>query len=329
MSDRLPHEIITDILSRMPGKSLMRLRCVSKAWCSLISTPNFISTHLSRSLSNSQHQPCLYANYGHIGTLLMYPSNQEIEEQKEDFLANPSERRELYDPSNNEFELVLVGSSNGLLGLAYKRSKLCVLWNSSIQIAITLPKPNIGFDGSIPLDHSVGFGYDPTTDDYKFVRLVYSSYRTLRPLVEIYTLRTGIWRSVTAPVPPCIITEDLSPSVFVNGSLHWSALRAFSFVIMSFNMKDEAFGEVGMPKGFQGPGDLKVTVALCDGMLALVIRDGYDGKKTSTTVWVMKEYGVAESWTKLFDLPVGLYSPHSKVIGFTKSGELLMEKGTR
>ncbi|XP_059451008.1 F-box/kelch-repeat protein At3g06240-like [Corylus avellana] len=163
---------------------------------------------------------------------------------------------------------------------------LCVLWNPSIQKAISLPKPNIGFDRS--LHQSVGFGYEPTTDDYKFVRLEYlrdtefSSLITVPPLVEIYTLRTGIWRSVTAPGPPDVI-RYWSPSVIVNETLHWSAhtpdhprkQSAYRNVIVSFNMKDEAFGEVGMPNSLQGLEDLNVTVALVDGLLALVPRDGY------------------------------------------------------
>ena len=47
-------------------------------------------------------------------------------------------------------------------------SGLCVLWNPSIQKAISLPKPNLG-----QLHQTFGFGYEPMTDDYKLaVRLM-------------------------------------------------------------------------------------------------------------------------------------------------------------
>jgi F-box interacting protein len=181
-------------------------------------------------------------------------------EHNGDFFANPSDRIQLYGPgpSHDEFSLHLVGSSNGVLCLSnmtlnYKRG-LCLLWNPSIQKAIS-PKPNLPIHGS--LNQSVGFGYEPVTDDYKLVRLVYPRgtdkipYNNVPPLVEIYTLRTGIWRSITAPGPPYLMNMCAS-SVFMNGALHWPANTprclhcrcGFRNVIVWFNMKDEAFGEV-------------------------------------------------------------------------------------
>ncbi|TVU08415.1 hypothetical protein EJB05_41819, partial [Eragrostis curvula] len=44
----LPEEIIFDVLSWLPVKSLFRFRCVSKGWRALISFPAFIATHKSR-----------------------------------------------------------------------------------------------------------------------------------------------------------------------------------------------------------------------------------------------------------------------------------------
>ena len=53
-SERLPHDVVYDILTRLAVKSLMRFRCVSKSCNSIIINPIFSSTHLDRakSLSN-------------------------------------------------------------------------------------------------------------------------------------------------------------------------------------------------------------------------------------------------------------------------------------
>ncbi|KAI9127164.1 hypothetical protein K1719_001723 [Acacia pycnantha] len=45
----LPKEIITNILKRLPVKSLLRFRCVCKPWKNLFKTPSFIQEHLSHS----------------------------------------------------------------------------------------------------------------------------------------------------------------------------------------------------------------------------------------------------------------------------------------
>ncbi|GLT67790.1 hypothetical protein SLA2020_400740 [Shorea laevis] len=139
MSKWLPNEVVINILSRLPMKSLI-FKCVSKAWCSLISNPHFIATHLNHSLSNSPHSPYLlvrhYDNkpniYYAVNTFLLY-LDQEIE-QKGDFFASPSYCLELHSYGN---VLNLVGSSNNLLCLVNvmfdnKRGS-CVVWNPSIQ----------------------------------------------------------------------------------------------------------------------------------------------------------------------------------------------------
>ena len=53
MSDYFPDIVIVDILSRLPVKSLIRFRCVSKYWFSLISSHYFNTEHRNRTLSNT------------------------------------------------------------------------------------------------------------------------------------------------------------------------------------------------------------------------------------------------------------------------------------
>ncbi|XP_062152249.1 F-box/kelch-repeat protein At3g06240-like [Alnus glutinosa] len=360
MSDYLPNEVIIEILSRLPVKSLIRFRCVCKTWCSLIASPHFIATHLNRALSksNAQHPPYLLFHYFdsdfQTQCFTLHYSDDPFPANHSDkhlaFYSSPGIRtRELsLDQEIEEIEekrgylndfLHVVGSSNGVVCLAdyvFRKNSgsLCVLWNPSIQKVILLPDPNIGanfggFTSNGPVIRSLGFGYDPKTDDYKLVKAVYLEDPThiLHPLVEIYSLRMGAWRSVTTPPPPYVI-ELCYVSVFLNGAVHWrvhtpSGQGDFRNVIVSLDMEDEAFGELAMPKSLEGVKFLDVNLAVIDGLLALVPCNEWGIAVTEPhSVWVMKEYGVAESWTKVFDICIP--GRLDRVIGFTKNGEVLV-----
>jgi F-box interacting protein len=361
MLDHLPHEVIVEILSRLPVKSLVRFICVSKTWYSLISSPHFIATHLNRAMSDPQYPPYLLlghyddemqkarftlhssddpfprkhiykqVNYSFAAlNQLLYYHRDEVE-RTGGFFECASDFTEFHRPPKSRGQFFsIVGSSNGLLCLADDVSgcESCeyVLWNPSIQKAIRLPRP----ESHGPHMHSLGFGYDPASDDYKLVRLAYLEgktrirFNTVPPLVEIYTLRTGAWRSVAAPGPPYVIGER-SFSALVNGAVHWLAHTplcqdAFRNAIVSFNVGDDAFGEMAVPEELQGY-LLNMAVTVLNGYLALVPCNRRSGDECHS-VWVMKEYGTAESWTKLFD--IGIEGGLERVIGFTKNGEVLL-----
>ncbi|KAL4620483.1 hypothetical protein ACB092_06G157600 [Castanea dentata] len=353
MSDYFPDVVFVDILSRLPVKSLIRFRCVSKSWFSLISSHDFNTDHHNRTLSNTTKDSpyLLFSHYDlkmkkvrfallssddpfplnhfskHLdrrlklgvrgGDPIPDPPNRRIlmkQAEKRGFFAYPSDFVELpcpYQSPKNKLMLLPVDDHAIFL----------ILWNPSIRKAISLPSPVV----NVPLffkavDH-LGFGYDPITDDYKIVRLVYlqggfshNDHERNPPIVQIYTLRTGAWRTIPGHDSRFTIVEQTEQfsSVFVNGSVHWFVEDddAVDFMvcnmIISFDIKDEVFHEMAVPKCFERRWDSNMKVAVVGGLLALVpCNYDPDFSDPCYSVWVMKEYGVVESWTKLYDIKVG------------------------
>uniref|UniRef100_M1DYL4 S haplotype-specific F-box protein n=1 Tax=Solanum tuberosum TaxID=4113 RepID=M1DYL4_SOLTU len=61
----LPLKLITEILSRLPIKSLLKFTSVSKSWLDLISSPEFIKSHLNLSANNKEntHHRLMWCDY--------------------------------------------------------------------------------------------------------------------------------------------------------------------------------------------------------------------------------------------------------------------------
>jgi len=156
MSNSLPNEVIAEILSRLPMKSVIKFRCVSKTWCSLISSPHFIATHLSRALSIPQYPSNLVFHHSDyplkkdrspaIGIHQLSP-DPEIQERS---LVTPQFDLDVRgDPSDFIGSRCLrdcmqvIGSSNGLFCLT-RGFDSYVLCNPCIQKAVSIPHPNFG-----------------------------------------------------------------------------------------------------------------------------------------------------------------------------------------
>lgn len=73
-------------------------------------------------------------------------------------------------------------------------------------------------------------------------------------------------------------------------------------MIVAFNFSDEIFREVPLPASLNGCEILEHRVAVARGCLSLVDR----WICNRIEVWMMEEYGVGESWTKItIDFPTG------------------------
>ncbi|KAM7468922.1 hypothetical protein LguiA_007105 [Lonicera macranthoides] len=320
---QLPQDLLIQILLWLPPKSLLRFRCISKSWCSLISSPSFIDMH-TRNLPHVTNTRKLIRHCTttspHEEVYSVFFDNQSSFDRDDDVKID--------FPLTSTTEYKIVGSCNGLICLSDSDvlDDLCttVLWNPAIRRKLTLPPPGILVRNTGSL-HVLGFGFDCKAKDYKIVRLSYKNPYLWPPSVEVFSVNTGAWRGISTPAPMCRIFGDLWRQCFVNGAAHWAAYTQIcgqnrSF-ILSFDMCDEVFCEIKLPECLAGKSPGQVGVVVIQDSLSVV---EYDKSHTilMLSVWVMKDYGVVESWTKQYkiDTEVGL----QRMLGVRRNGEVLL-----
>ncbi|KAK9287843.1 hypothetical protein L1049_016285 [Liquidambar formosana] len=241
-----------------------------------------------------------------------------------------------------ERDLQLVGSANGLVCLVFYRYHI-ILWNPCTGEAKELAKSTFvpKFPGySYEPCFTFGLGYDSSIDDYKVVILENSSTYDDHDHVyfvetegEVFTLKTNSWRRIQ-DIPPsaCMCNGG---GIFSNGSLHWlldwgNGHEKFNSII-SFDLAPEKFQEVvPLPDHDVKMGLIKDVRVLRGCLSALYCYDN------NFEIWVMKEYRVKESWTKLATISCEKATPYKGLpdyqnwlypLWFSKNDEVLMDVG--
>ncbi|XP_026384120.1 F-box/kelch-repeat protein At3g06240-like [Papaver somniferum] len=305
----LPEGILMDILTWLPVKSVLRFRCVSRKWCNHFTNPDFIKLHANHSThcsliltkqdpnkfySGIQSEPysasCPCLDHNISGDDVTFDLSIEY--------RCPFHYWKCY--------IHIIGIYNGLICLRSDPKLLCI-WNPVTNEYKKLPEipdlpPQIA--GLVPVfvnTPTYGFGFDCKTGDYKVVKIL-TPGRGKGSKVWIYTSGTDSWRVLEDIYYVVYLSGE--NGVFLNGVLHWMVQPSDRpiRVILSFGVGNEKFGELQLPMPLSGEPEgknyYKSSIGLLDGKLCLswYIRDG------NVDVWVMKNYGVIESWTKLFSV---------------------------
>ncbi|KAI9127142.1 hypothetical protein K1719_001701 [Acacia pycnantha] len=152
----LPEEVFTDILKRLPVKSLFRFQSVCKYWKNLIKTPSFIKDHLH--ISTRQNPSLLIEHINSYDPICLCLLDCEM--QSLEVVKNP--------PLFGSLGCVcIVGSSNGLLCLADPSGhpNATLLWNPATREARQVPKTFEDFH----VRSRFGFGFSPIINDYRYI----------------------------------------------------------------------------------------------------------------------------------------------------------------
>ncbi|EYU39786.1 hypothetical protein ABFS82_06G173000 [Erythranthe guttata] len=308
--ETLPAEIIEEILLRLPVRSLLKFTSVSKSWRALISSNDFIKAHLEISRKDTN-----FTRYGVVSAYLPL-SHCSLPSL---FSGLVTDAVSVDFPFPISVATVCVrGTCNGLVCIVISMKHI-FLWNPSTRKFKQLPDATD--DRLTMFVINYGFGYDESNDDYK-VLVVFNGGRD-GAIVKIYSCTTNSWKRIEAFEDGLPFNET---GRFVSGNLHWSRRRVnesdSKWDIVSFDLASEICGNVAQP--IYVDGDFAPWFRPFGDCLCVF----YDHPGIGVDVWVMKEYGVSESWAKIVTVPY-LHDPgqgrFSKPFCIGPKGEILVE----
>ncbi|XP_074271912.1 F-box protein CPR1-like [Silene latifolia] len=257
----LPSDIITNILSRLPSKTLIRFKSVSKQWYSIINSPYFINLHLSQTLISDNYpnlitcKDTLFSspisdNYPHKnrfvqrilgsinGVLSLFSSSSSISDDH----TNPNFHFSKLDHHYKHRFFRILGSINGVLCISLSDHRSVVLCNPSTKTHHLIPpftpspytnlqcqeiKESPGHDGNpVNILFNIvvyGFGFDSVTRDYKPVRMIETREDNVTVYREssVYSLKNDSWKCVNDQTLLGQFFLQKDRVVFVNEVLHF------------------------------------------------------------------------------------------------------------
>ncbi|XP_035832963.1 F-box/kelch-repeat protein At3g23880-like [Helianthus annuus] len=153
-----------------------------------------------------------------------------------------------------------IDSSHGLFCLFGKTDRKAVIWNPSIRKAVDVLLPDMADDEIERYRTVLGSGVCRETKDPKIVQIkIDIDMGDAVPWqVEVFTLSTGVWRSVySGNVPSKFVRFSTGEQVVVGGVIYWLASGLASDrvdgghgcdnLIVSFDLTSEEVGEVKLP----------------------------------------------------------------------------------
>ncbi|PIA50359.1 hypothetical protein AQUCO_01300836v1 [Aquilegia coerulea] len=314
----LPKERLVDILSRLPLKTLISLKCVSWSWRLIIEDSTYIDEFY-----RAQRAPIVVALNAHFDddSQRLYSIDGNGLATLTCMFINP--HGTCYDSK----------SCSGLFCFpSFWSTGNCLrVCNPATQEVVTLPRTDTYYD----LD-SFEFGFNSSRKEYKVLAWTYSLH------YEVFTLGTNSWRAIRNK-PAGRFQGHFLRSFCMNGSFYWYCDT--KKLIISFNLAKEKFGQIHGPKrlnrGFES--SVKHLFEL-DGCLCLVdhhyLYSNFGDNQSHPRIidlWMLKDYNKKvwklinyrkKVWVKMTSITLpsiwmSLENPFS-----TRTGEILIARSS-
>ncbi|XP_073156788.1 F-box protein At1g30790-like [Henckelia pumila] len=310
----LPHDLIIEILSRLPVKVLCKFRCVSKSWQGLLTRDKeFIARHIEC----SKRTPLLLIRR-YLSSAIEEPSNTEttIELTSVDMKGDVTDR----------FKKVIDGPVHTFISCG-SLSVLCCMYslyvcNPSIREIVRVPyRPNSRIS-------NIGFGYLPISNEYKIVHLYHTSYVGNGKMgCEIFSftscenVTTGSWTRI-GDCPFSAWTSEYP--VCVNGVIYWSLSSGWKDrSILSLDLKKQEFASISYPIRDSKKYSLLEYIGLMGG-LCLV---GFSEETSRMDIWMLKSRN--KNWAMEYSINLSSLCPKLLISTDDHSQEILVHMEQR
>ncbi|ESQ34650.1 hypothetical protein EUTSA_v10009934mg, partial [Eutrema salsugineum] len=285
----LPLDLIFEILERLPAKSAVKFRCVSKLWSSITTLPSFIRSFDARS-SATGPRLLIVSRTDKYNQRFVFsiPQNQNSDNQP------VVDSYEMTIPTN--YCLSCTDSVHGLICIT--RPRRVEIWNPTMRRVATLPRPKTGGK-----DTHGFLGYDPIDGTYKVLCMPTFHLRhkgKYQPLVFTLGGAQDSWRVIHG------VTEHypLQCGKCINGVVYYVAsleIDGAAWFLVSFHVRSEKMSMIQVPwshnRGF---------LSLYQGKLARVTSNADD-----ITMWILEDAEKHEWSCKHFHLPFPSNDPVS------------------
>ncbi|KAK1413545.1 hypothetical protein QVD17_35320 [Tagetes erecta] len=337
-----------EIMNRLPIKSILQFRTVSKTCKSMIDNSAFRAHYHTHQQHLLVAYDDLFDKYNYNYVSITDDDDDETFPQQYDYPTVPMLVNMLQHP-------IVIASSRGLVCLFGVRPKnrkdsccmrnIAVLWNPSIRRVIPVFVPNVVYG----MYHTfIGFGVCRATAEPKIVKITYiekeSDIERISSIplqVEVFTLSTGVWRRPYNNLPrKSTRFVWICMQVVVDGFMYWRATdrvktdggyTSYSLII-SFDITTEEFGEVNLPDTLAHASVCNFSIANLRESLVVLYRN-VETKGSVTSVWMMED-GVSKMFTKRYIIDVNAPDVRNgrvggfrdtTVSGFRKSGDPIIE----
>ncbi|EOA30765.1 hypothetical protein CARUB_v10013908mg [Capsella rubella] len=293
MIPHLPHDLESEILSRVPAKSLPKWKTTCKRWYELFRDPRFVKKNFGNAAAREM---IVLMNSG--------VSSIRVDLRAIDDEVDPNMEvsgKLSWQKDSKQVKLSQIFHCDGLILCFTKRNTRLVVWNPCTGQTRWI-KPRTRFKS----DDVFAIGYEDSNScsgSFKILRFCYDNNAKDQELlrfaeIEIYEFSSDSWRVLDGMSNP---TWGLcAGGVSVKGTTYWVAgdIIEPGFFLLSFDFTTETFGRLPLPYQSDNPEDTFAISVVGDDKIA-VLHQNILAFSNEMNIWVTKKIGVAKdlSWS--------------------------------